>query len=222
MNTSLAKNQRVDILLCTYNRAHLIEQAVTSVQQQNYSHWALSVIDDGSTDTTRELIKHLASKDERISYFYYEHRGLAHARNMGIGLSQGDYITFIDSDDIYLPDHLKLRVQYLQENQTIDLLHGGVELIGPEHEKYVVDVHDRGKLIHLTDCCIGATLFGKAQVFKQLNGFKIIDYSSESDFLARAEQRFEVRKVHYPTYQYHLEHEDRKCKSIKQKSQSSE
>ena len=222
MNTSYEKNQSVDILLCTYNRAHLIEQAVTSVQQQKYSNLTLLVIDDGSTDTTRDVITRLASKDERIFYYFYEHRGLANARNMGIDLSRGDYITFIDSDDSYLPDHLTLRVQYLRENQTIDLLHGGVELIGPEHEKYVVDAQDRSKLIHLTDCCIGATLFGKAQVFKQLNGFKIIDYSSESDFLARAEQSFTVRKVHFPTYQYFLEHEDRTCKSIKQKSQCSE
>lgn len=211
--------EQVDIVLCSYNRAHLLERAIASVRRQTYPHWRLLVVDDGSTDHTRSLMAALLAEDERIAYLPLAHGGLARARNAGIAHSSAPFLTFIDADDEYLPEHLAVRVAYLVSHQEVDLLHGGVELVGDERDHYVVDARDPWRLIHLRDCCIGATLFGKRSVFVALGGFKLLPYSSESDFLARAEQQFRVVKVEWPTYRYHLEPEDRTCKIVRRSSE---
>ncbi|MDZ7379554.1 MAG: glycosyltransferase [candidate division KSB1 bacterium] len=205
----------VDIILCTFNRAHLIMRAVSSVQAQSYSHWRLLVVDDGSTDTTASLIKELQAQDSRVEYLWLPHGGLARARNAGIAHSSAPFITFIDADDEYTPEHVAVRVAYFGEHPEIDLVHGGVELVGDEQDHYVVDARDPTRLIHLRDCCIGATLFGRRAVFEKLGGFRLLPYSSESDFLARAQRQFRVQKVEWPTYRYHLEPDDRTCKRIR-------
>jgi len=205
----------VDILLCTYDRAHLIERAIASVKAQTYPHWRLLVVDDGSADDTRGLVAQLQKQDGRIAYLRLEHGGLARARNAGIAHSGAPFLTFIDADDEYLPEHLALRMSYFAAHPEVDLIHGGVELVGDERDHYVVDARDPSRLIHLRDCCIGATLFGRRAVFVTLKGFRELPYSSESDFLARAERQFRVVRVAWPTYRYHLEPEDRTCKVIR-------
>jgi glycosyltransferase involved in cell wall biosynthesis len=212
--------EQVDIVLSSYNRAHLIERAIASVRGQTYRHWRLLVVDDGSTDHTRRLMAALLAEDERIAYLPLQHGGLAQARNAGIAHSSAPFLTFIDADDEYLPEHLAVRVAYLVSHPEVDLLHGGVELLGDERDHYVVDARDPSRLIHLRDCCIGATLFGKRSVFVALGGLRLLPYSSESDFLARAEQRFRVVKVEWPTYRYHLEPEDRTCKIVRRSPES--
>ncbi|MGQ9561559.1 MAG: glycosyltransferase family 2 protein [Candidatus Oleimicrobiaceae bacterium] len=205
----------VDIVLCTFNRAHLIERAIASVVAQTYAHWRLLVVDDGSVDQTSALILRLQREEKRISYVRLEHGGLARARNAGIARGSAPFLTFIDADDEYLPEHLALRMSYLAAHPEVDLIHGGVELVGDERDHYVVDAHDPSRLIHLRNCCIGATLFGRRALFVALAGFRPLPYSSESDFLARAEQQFRVVKVEWPTYRYHLEPEDRACKVVR-------
>ncbi len=207
--------ETVDIVLCTFNRAHLIERAIASVVAQTYAHWRLVVVDDGSTDQTPALVAKLQQQEERVTYVRLEHGGLARARNAGIAHGSVPFLTFIDADDEYLPEHLALRMSYLATHPEVDLIHGGVELVGDERDHYVVDAGDPSRLIHLRDCCIGATLFGRRAVFVALGGFRPLPYSSESDFLARAEQQFRVMRVDWPTYRYHLEPEDRTCKVVR-------
>ena len=207
----------IDIILCTYNRAHLIKNAILSVRAQTYSQWRLLIIDDGSTDQTAEVIKQFQSEDIRIEYYKIKHSGLSRARNAGIQKAAARFVTFIDSDDEYNPDHLMLRVEYFVQHPDIDLVHGGVKLIGEKEDFYVVDVFDEKKLIHIQDCCVGSTLFGKLEVFKSLQGFKIVAYSAESDFLERAQKRYNIAKVAFPTYRYNLMQGDRICKRIARK-----
>ena len=90
----------------------------------------------------------------------------------------------------------------MNENPEIDFLHGGVEIIGDE---FVPDKYDRKKLIHLSDCVIGATFFGKKKVFSELGGFKQIPYSEDSEFLERVVKQYKVKKIDFPTYIYHRE-----------------
>lgn len=93
------------IILPTYNRAHLINKAINSVLSQTYTNWELIVVDDGSTDNTKEVVSNY--KDERIKYIYQENAERSAARNNGINHAQGDWICFLDSDDEYLDDHLE-------------------------------------------------------------------------------------------------------------------
>lgn len=101
-------NQKISIIIPTFNREHKILNAVDSVLRQDYKNWELIVVDDGSTDNTRNKIFPYLS-DLRIKYFYQSNRGVASARNVGILKATGIYVVFLDSDDEFLND--KLRTQ---------------------------------------------------------------------------------------------------------------
>ena len=94
------------IIIPTYNRAHLISKGIDSILAQTFENWELIIVDDGSTDNTKELIASYQEKDARIRYIYQENSERSAARNNGIDKAKGNYICFLDSDDYYLPNHL--------------------------------------------------------------------------------------------------------------------
>ncbi len=114
------------IILPTYNRASFIREAIESVQAQSYENWELIIIDDGSTDDTREIVSQYEKTDARIHYHYQENQERSAARNKGIELSKGEWICFLDSDDNYLPDHLKTIHQALGSDQGEGLFATGI------------------------------------------------------------------------------------------------
>ncbi len=209
--TSVAREPLVSIILCTYNRAHLLPDAIRSVLRQTYSRWELIVIDDGSIDDTRSLVENFQRKDKRILYHFQTNKGLAAARNAGLRRAKGLFIGFVDSDDEWTPAHVSLRVKYLRKHPAVDFLHGGMRLIGPKHKQYVVDMTDRKRKIHLRRCHIGGTFFFRNIVMKKTGGFRKIPFGEDFDFYERTARHFTVRKVGFPTYRYHLDSENRLC-----------
>lgn len=107
---------KISVIIPTYNREITIERSIKSVLNQTYQNWELIIIDDGSTDNTKNIINpYLNSK--RIKYFYKKNGGVATARNLGIKKSNGDYIAFLDSDDECLPKRLEIQ---LNEMKNLD------------------------------------------------------------------------------------------------------
>lgn len=100
-------NALVSIILPTYNRESLLPKAIKSIIAQTYPHWELMIIDDGSVDGTRDLVGSFSKDDKRIHYIYQQNQGQGNARNAGIRMSKGEFITFIDSDDEYLPEKIE-------------------------------------------------------------------------------------------------------------------
>jgi glycosyltransferase involved in cell wall biosynthesis len=101
------------VIIPTYNRASFIEKTVHSVLNQSFVDFELLIIDDGSTDNTKEIIS--AIQDARIRYIYQENKERGAARNNGITQSKGNYITFLDSDDYFYEYHLERVYQNLQK-----------------------------------------------------------------------------------------------------------
>jgi glycosyltransferase involved in cell wall biosynthesis len=97
----------------TFNRAYIISEAIQSIIDQTYSNWELFVCDDGSTDNTQAVIEQFA--DPRIEYLPLEKSNGAVARNAGLKLSQGRYIAYLDSDNIWHPQHLQICIQTLED-----------------------------------------------------------------------------------------------------------
>lgn len=93
------------VILPTYNRAHLLSKAIESMLAQTFTDWELLIVDDGSTDTTKELVA--GYSDERIRYIYQENQERSVARNNGINQARGAYICFLDSDDYFLEKKLE-------------------------------------------------------------------------------------------------------------------
>lgn len=104
---------KVSVIIPTYNRAKTLKEAIDSVLSQRYADLELIVVDDGSTDETREII---LSYLPYLNYLYQEHRGVSTARNKGITHARGDYFAFLDSDDLWLPDKLCLQMKFMEDH----------------------------------------------------------------------------------------------------------
>jgi glycosyltransferase involved in cell wall biosynthesis len=105
----------VSIIIPTYNRANLIGETLDSVLAQTYTNWECIIVDDGSTDNTQEVAKKWVDKDSRFNYWYKENAGVSSARNLGFEKSYGDFIVFLDSDDILANFSLSKRVQMFSQ-----------------------------------------------------------------------------------------------------------
>jgi len=197
------------VIMPAFNRAHLIARAIESATAQRFGDFELLIIDDGSRDNTFEVVRPFILADPRIRYHFATNRGLPMARNLGLINSTGKYITFLDSDDEYLVEHLEARAEVLQKNPEIDLLHGGIEIIG---DPFVADKHNPAKQIHLRDCVVGGTFCIKRSLAEALGGFRDVDYGDDSDFFQRAlDSGAMIEKIDAPTYRYYRTESDSLC-----------
>lgn len=113
---------KVSIIMATFNRAHLIMDALSSIREQTYSNWECLVIDDGGTDGTLQVLKPILETDNRFKYFKRNGghaKGLPGCRNYGLDIASGCYIVFFDDDDIVHPRNLEVNVEVLNsENKA--------------------------------------------------------------------------------------------------------
>lgn len=191
------------IVMATYNRADLIPRALESLIGQSESDWELIVVDDGSTDDTQRVIRPVLQQIARYRYIKLAHVGVTEAKNTAIAAAGGRYVTFLDSDDEYKPNHLQSRRKLLAQSPDTDFLHGGVEIIG---DAYVTDYRDPSRKIHLDQCAISGTFVVRQEAVRQLKGFMQTDLSKDADFLQRAQQLgLKIVKTDISTYIYHRE-----------------
>jgi len=107
------QKEKVSIIIPTYNRAHLIERSIRSILNQTYEDFELLIVDDGSTDNTKEVVEGIV--DARIRYISCAtNGGAAKARNVGIAEAKYDYIAFQDSDDEWHPDKLEKQMKVME------------------------------------------------------------------------------------------------------------
>lgn len=111
------KNPLVSVIIPTYNRAEMLPNSVNSVINQTYKNLEIIVVDDGSTDNTKEVVKKF--KDKRIKYFKKRNGGPSSAQNYGIKKTKGKYITMLADDDEYLLDKVKLQVEFMQKHRNL-------------------------------------------------------------------------------------------------------
>jgi glycosyltransferase involved in cell wall biosynthesis len=111
------KNSLVSVIIPTFNRGWILKEAVDSVLAQDYKGFELIVVDDGSTDNTSEI---LASYGNDIRVLFQENKGVSASRNRGIAETSGQFIAFLDSDDLWLPQKLSTQVEFY--NQMPDAL----------------------------------------------------------------------------------------------------
>lgn len=138
-----ANMPKVSVIIPTYNRAHLVTEAIRSVLEQSIEDLEVIVIDDGSTDRTREIVSPFP-----VKYVWYENQGPPGARNKGITLSAGEYVAFLDSDDILLPQALEKGVRILSMHPEAAFSYG---------QAYIIDKEGRVIALekpHLSHTCV--------------------------------------------------------------------
>jgi len=123
----------ISIITPTYNRADFLGQAIDSVLAQTYQRFELLIVDDGSTDSTRELVE--AYNDERISYRYQENQGQSVARNLALSIARGDFVCFLDSDNAWFADKLEKSLKAFAEYPDVDVVYGDCVIINEKNEE---------------------------------------------------------------------------------------
>lgn len=125
------KNPIFSIIVPTYNRDTLLKRAIDSILAQTFKEFELIIVDDGSTDNTKELIKHY--EDNRIVYIYQENGGINSARNKALKNARGEYIAFCDSDDSWFPEKLEKHMQKYLEDREIKVVYDLTGIIREEN-----------------------------------------------------------------------------------------
>ncbi len=154
----------ISVIIPTYNRASLIKRSAESVLNQTYTNLELIIVDDGSTDNTKEVIDSI--NDERVIYVKQENKGCCAARNNGINLARGKYIAFQDSDDVWHTNKLEKQIKALAENNT-DIVFCKCFTFG-NLRKRIAPKHFKEGFLAKNQTTMGIsaqTLFGKRDVF---------------------------------------------------------
>ena len=197
----MIQNSKVSIIMSVYNTDFkLIKRAIDSVLNQTHENFELIVIDDGShNDEDNRLLKYAIRYEEKITYLRHKNCSQSLSINKGIKLCDGKFITIIDADDEYKPNHLQ---ECLEHMPFYDLIASTTETIVDEKSNYFVpNRFDVTKNIHVDDCILFATLFGKKEVFESYDFLDM--YAADADFFEKASEKFNVNKLDLRTYIYY-------------------
>jgi len=122
----------VSVIIPTFNSAAYLADAIQSVLDQTYTNFELMIVDDGSTDDTGSVVARF--KDERVHYIYQANQGRSLARNRGLTATSGEYVVFLDADDLLAPHKLEVQVDCLEQSPDIGLVAGGFSYIAETGE----------------------------------------------------------------------------------------
>lgn len=189
-------NPLISIIIPTYNRENIVGKAIKSVVLQNYRPLEIIVIDDGSTDNTKSIINQIQKKysnaldNLKIDYIFQNNHGVSDARNNGISHSKGEYICFLDSDDIYYPEKISEQFKLLNDSNA-DCCYG-CALYKSEGYQYVNKIKPVGKyavlsflngdiLTSLNTWMFRANLIRKNNINFQLG----CDWGEDNEFLVK-------------------------------------
>jgi glycosyltransferase involved in cell wall biosynthesis len=205
----------ISVLMSVYNTSFaVVKRAIDSVLRQNYQSFELIIIDDGSDhDDANQLLRYAQQHQEKITYLRHKNRGQSNSINQGVLLSRGQYIAIIDADDEYKPEHLQA---CLKGMEGADLIASTTQTITDQDaDYYEPDRKDGSKLIHVDDCILFATFFGRKEVFLNLQ-FQDT-YAADAQFYEHTAEIYRVRKLDLRTYVYYRNNPDSACSVLKNK-----
>ena len=194
----------VNVLMATYNTPFsMTKRAIDSVLNQDFQDFELIILDDGSdVHNSKKLLEYVHIFEHKISYIRHRNRGQSNSINRGIRLCNSSFISIIDADDEYKPNHLSTCLKAMNSH---DLIATHTDTIVNEVEDYYVpDKYNRNKNIHVDECILFATLFGKTEVFKK-NIFEN-KYAADSHFYEQVSRDYKVAKLPSRTYIYYRNH----------------
>ena len=118
----MSKQPIISCILPVYNEERYVEAAIRSILKQTFTDFELIVIENGSTDNTKEILKRVGKKDNRIQRIYRQQKGLVEALNHGLRLAKGHYISRMDADSVMYPDCFRQQIEYMEQHPEVGLL----------------------------------------------------------------------------------------------------
>lgn len=208
LNAALSPAPFFSVVTCTYNRAGLIRRALDSLLAQQCGDWECLIVDDASTDDTADVVAPYL-RDGRFRYVAHAHQGCALSKNTGIRAAGGRYVTFLDSDDEYLPEHLAVRMETLLREPQLDLLFSDVEVIG---NPWVADKDHPGSQIAVRDCVVGGTFVLRREVALKTGGFPDVSLGDDALLMDKlVKGGYQIKKIASATYVYYRDTPDSMC-----------
>jgi len=134
IDTTAFQQPLVSVIMPAYDMQEFIGESISSVIAQTYTNWELIVVDDGSTDQTKNIVAKFMEEDKRIQYFYQPNSGQGKARNLAIHESKGGLVAFLDADDSWMPDKLKRQTAFIQQNNA-DLIFSDIIIVDEKGNK---------------------------------------------------------------------------------------
>ena len=161
---------KVSVIMSVYNGLPNLYESIESLQNQKFEHFEVIVVDDGSSDGSRDVLNKVQLEDPRfITYFNRDNIGLTKSLNIAIGLTQGEYIARMDDDDIALPLRLKKQSVFLDDNPSVGVVGSYAELIGDRVGIRKHDLHDEDlkcKTLFSCQFCHPSTMIRKSVLSK--------------------------------------------------------
>ena len=202
---------RVSVIIPTYNRAHFIVDAIESVLAQTFKNKEIVIVDDGSTDNTKEILSGL---QDRVRYIYQENSGPTCARNRGILASNAEYIAFLDSDDIWLPEKLEVQIARFKLKRELGLVYSDAyrffsdkTTMEPETEFSRLKPHSgwtfehlfRDNFVHTSTVVVRKRCLEKVGVFDEGGNFVPAE---DYDLWLRIAARYQIDYINKPLIKY--------------------
>jgi glycosyltransferase involved in cell wall biosynthesis len=201
----------ISVIVPAYNSASYIFETLESVRTQEYGNMEVLVIDDGSTDGQKELIDQFCKLDSRFHYYYQDNRGVSTARNLGFEKSTGEYVAFLDADDVWLPDNLLVKLQKF-ETGDFGLVHSDGAVI---NERSVLTGEllqgNEGELLNAmlawqtTQVPGPSSILVKRDVLSRVGLFdEALSTSADQDFFIRIASLYAIGRVARVTWRYRI------------------
>ncbi|MCA1995263.1 MAG: glycosyltransferase, partial [Coleofasciculus sp. S288] len=193
----------ISVIIPAYNAGKTIRRTIESVLNQTFSDFELIIINDGSQDSTLEIVK--GFKDSRIQVFSYSNSGLAVSRNRGFSHSVGEFIAFIDADDLWTSDKLEAQLKALQTNPKAAVAYSWTDLIDESDQFLRPGNHTTAngnvyaKLLLTCFVVSGSNPLIRRQAFVEVDGFdESLAASQDFDLYLRLAARYEYVAVPSP------------------------
>lgn len=199
---------RVSVVIPTFNHGRYVGEAVRSALDQSYQDLEVIVIDDGSTDDTREVIRGFGG---RVRYFHQENRGLAAARNRGIEESRGSFVAFLDADDLWLPRKLERQLEVFDQHPSASLVYAGIFEVDGEG-RVLTEVRPRHRGMALPQLLLDNVVIGSGttavvprECLREVGGFdERLPVCEDWDLWLRIVRRYELDYADEPLAMYRL------------------
>ncbi len=196
---------KVSVIIPTYNRANYICETIDSVLSQTFKDFEIIIVDDGSTDHTRDVLEKYR---DRINYHYQVNEGAGAARNKAISLSRGEYLGFIDDDDLWLPNKLEVQVKELDENPDVAFVCSGAYQIdgsGQTITYWSAKCTETFENLYEGDFVLNLTVLLRRKCFDEIGGGDaslIISY--DYDLWLRVAKTHKFKHINAPLAKYRL------------------
>ena len=181
----------ISVIVVTYNRAHFLKDALESIQKQTFKDYEVILVDDGSTDNTKEI----AEEYEGIRYIYQEHSGISKARNTALKAAKGKWIATLDSDDLWKKDKLRKQIDYVRTHPdcriVFTLFRNFTDI--PEDK---LDGQQQTLLQTVIDWCLPTALID-ISLFDEIGQFdEAMAFSEDTDWIFRL-KLYRINVEHY-------------------------